>query len=334
MLKRFSIALLFALAATPLGAACAGHDLIPDLAASDRDAVRAAVEAIPYAQGNAWRATRGTEVVDIVGTYHFDDPRHEAVMATLAPQLDMASVLLVEAGPKETDKLTSDMATRPDLMFIMAGPTLPELMPETDWQVFSQAMSARGIPAVFAAKMKPWYATMMLSTPPCMMAELAGGDVRGLDHRIIERAEERRIPIRALEPYDTAFKLFQGLPDDLQVDMIRMTLAQGDQAEDMMATLTKAYFDEDVRLTWEFGRVEALKQPGMTAEKVAKSYALMEDALMIRRNESWIPVIEEAAAHGRVFAAFGALHLSGEHGVLKLLEDAGYRIERRPFGAR
>lgn len=254
-------------------------------------------------------------------------------MATLRPAIDMASVLLVEAGPTETEKLTSDMSTRPDLMFIMKGPALPELLPEADWQVFSEAMAARGIPAIFAAKMQPWYATMMLSTPPCMMAELAGGETRGLDHRIIERAEERRIPIRALEPYDTAFKLFQGLPQDLQIDMIRMTLAIGDQAEDMMATLTKAYFDEDVRLTWEYGRVEALKQPDMTPEKVAATYRLMEDALMIRRNESWIPVIEDAAARGRVFAAFGALHLSGEHGVLKLLENAGFRIERRDFGA-
>lgn len=331
MIRHLAAAFLVALAATPLRAGCSGHDLIPDLPADDRAAIAAAVDATPYARGNVWRATRGTQVVDLIGTYHFDDPRHETVMAALRPQLDMASVLLVEAGPQETGQLTSDMATRPDLMFIMKGPALPELLPEAEWQVFSEAMSARGIPGVFAAKMQPWYATMMLSTPPCMMAELATGETRGLDHRIIERAEERRIPIRALEPYDTAFKLFQGMPQELQIDMIRMTLTQGDQAEDMMATLTNAYFDEDVRLTWEYGRVEALKQPGMTREKVAETYALMEDALMVRRNESWIPVIEDAASHGRVFAAFGALHLSGEHGVVKLLEKAGFKIERRPF---
>lgn len=331
MLRRLAIALVLAFAATPLCAACAGHDLIPDLAAGDRAAIRQALDATPYARGNVWQATRNGEIVDIVGTYHFDDPRHDTAMATLSPALDVASVVLVEAGPKETERLTSDMASRPDLMFIMQGPTLAELLPEDDWKVFSGAMSARGIPALFAAKMQPWYATMMLSTPPCMMAELAGGEVRGLDQRIIDRAEEKQIPVRGLEPYDTAFKLFQGLPEDLQLDMIRMTLTQGDQAEDMMATLTKAYYDEDVRLTWEFGRVEALKWPGMAPEKVAETYRLMEDALMNRRNESWIPVIEAAAKRGRVFAAFGALHLSGEHGVLKLLENAGFTIERRPF---
>lgn len=333
MLRRLAAAFLLALTATPLRAACTGHDLMPDLAPADRATITAAIDAMPFGRGNAWRATRDGQIVDIVGTYHFDDPRHEAVMAALVPVIDVASVVLVEAGPKETEALTSAMTTKPELMFIMQGPTLPELMPDADWQKLSASLTARGIPSVFAAKMRPWYATMMLSTPVCMMAELAGGETRGLDRRVIERAEERHIPIRALEPYDTAFKLFQGLPQDLQIDMIRMTLAQGDQADDMMATLTKAYFDEDVRLTWEYGRVQALKDPEMTPEKVAETYRLMEEALMIRRNESWLPVIEAEAKRGRVFAAFGALHLSGEHGVLKLLENAGFHIERRDFGA-
>jgi uncharacterized protein YbaP (TraB family) len=252
-------------------------------------------------------------------------------MEQIRPQLDVASVVLVEAGPTETDKLKSDMATRPDLLFIMQGPTLPELLPDADWRALADAMTARGVPAMFAAKMQPWYATMMLSTPPCMMAELADGETRGLDIRIIERAQERRIPIRALEPYDTAFKLFQTLPQDLQIEMIRMTLAMGEQSENMMATLTRAYFDEDARVTWEFGRIAAYGMADMTHEKVDADYAIMEQALMIQRNESWIPIIEDAASHGRVFAAFGALHLSGEHGVLALLERAGFRIERRMF---
>jgi uncharacterized protein YbaP (TraB family) len=331
MLKEIALALLLALPALPLKAECQGQDLLPGLPSEDRAAIKATIDATPFGRGNAWRATRGTQVVDIVGTYHFDDPRHDLVMEQLRPQLDVASVVLVEAGPKEADQLKSDMATRPDLLFIMQGATLPELLPDADWRALSDAMAARGVPAMFAAKMRPWYATMMLSTPPCMMAELAGGETRGLDMRIIERALERRIPIRALEPHDTAFKLFQTLPQDLQLEMIRMTLAMGDQSDNMMTTLTRAYFDEDARVTWEFGRIAAYGMPGMTRDKVDRDYAILEEALMTQRNQNWIPVIEDAASRGRVFAAVGALHLSGEMGVLALLNRAGFRIERRVF---
>jgi uncharacterized protein YbaP (TraB family) len=331
MLKQVALALLLMLPALPLRAECQGRDLLPGLAEAERAAITARIDATPYGRGNAWRATRGSQVVDIVGTYHFDDPRHDRVLEQLRPELDVASVVLVEAGPQETGQLRSDMATRPELLFTMQGPTLPELLPEADWRALSAALADRGVPAMLAAKMQPWYATMLLATPPCMMADLADRENRGLAIRIIQRAEERRIPIRALEPHDTAFRLFQTLPQDLQIEMIRMTLAMGDQSEDMMATLTRAYFDEDARVTWELGRAFAYRMADMTPERVDQDYALMEQAMMIRRNESWIPVIEEAARQGRVFAAFGALHLSGEHGVLALLERAGFRIERRAF---
>ena len=54
--------------------------------------------------------------------------------------------------------------------------------------------------------------------------------------------------------------------------------------------------------------------------------AKLEEALMISRNRAWIPVIEEAAAQGPVVAAFGALHLSGEDGVLNLLAKDGWTV--------
>ena len=52
---------------------------------------------------------------------------------------------------------------------------------------------------------------------------------------------------------------------------------------------------------------------------------------MTERNRAWIPVLEETARKGTVFAAFGALHLSGETGVLALLQANGWTIERLPL---
>jgi uncharacterized protein len=75
-------------------------------------------------------------------------------------------------------------------------------------------------------------------------------------------------------------------------------------------------------------RYQSLQLPDQPPEVVMAEFARMEDALMIRRNRSWIPVIEDAAAKGPVFAAFGALHLSGQDGVLNLLQGAGFKIER------
>ena len=45
------------------------------------------------------------------------------------------------------------------------------------------------------------------------------------------------------------------------------------------------------------------------------------------RNRAWIPVLTGAASKGPVFAAFGALHLSGQDGVLNLLQREGFTLE-------
>ena len=44
--------------------------------------------------------------------------------------------------------------------------------------------------------------------------------------------------------------------------------------------------------------------------------ALIDHAMISSRNAAWVPVLEGAAQKGPVLAAFGALHLPGEHGEL------------------
>ena len=52
-----------------------------------------------------------------------------------------------------------------------------------------------------------------------------------------------------------------------------------------------------------------------------------EDELLITRNKNWIPVIEKLVNKKSTFIAVGAMHLSGEFGVLNLLKANGYIIK-------
>lgn len=324
-LKRLLV-LLLSLAGLPAAAECVGRNLIAALPESDRSALAAAADAVPFPRGNLWRATRGDQVVHLVGTYHLDDPRHAAMMARLGPMLDSARTVLVEAGPEEEAQLTRHLARDPSVMVNTDGPTLPELLPEAEWQALADAMRARDIPPFMVAKFRPWYVSMLLSMPTCGLDVTTEG--RGLDGMVIDAATARGLPVRALEPYDTLFDIFADLTQQEQVAMIRSTLALEPQAEDNSATLADSYFAGEGRLVWEFSRMMARKVPGYTPEQIEADFARMEEAMMTRRNRAWIPVIEEAAKTGPVLAAFGALHLSGETGVLELLRLQGFAIER------
>lgn len=325
MRRLFALA-AFCLAPLPGLADCVGRDLVSELPVSEQAALRARADAAPFARGNLWQARRGDQQVVLVGTYHLDDPRHAETLTRLAPALDKASVLLVEAGPEEEAALKHRLAKEPELMVLTSGPTLPETLPPEQWQALSEALQARGIPAFMGAKLQPWYLTLLLSVPVCALEAATQGG-RGLDGLLIEAAGTRGLPVRALEPYDTVLRLFGDMPEAEQIEMITSTLAMEAQSEDMGATLATAYFAGESRLVWEFMQLQSLQLPGQTPERVAEDFARMDEAMIAGRNRAWIPLIEAEAERGPVLVAFGALHLSGEEGVLNLLARQGFDIE-------
>jgi uncharacterized protein YbaP (TraB family) len=169
----------------------------------------------------------------------------------------------------------------------------------------------------------------MLAIPPCAIAAMA--DPKGLDGMVIDAALAAGVPVRALEPFDTVFTLFDTMSEAEVVAMIDSTLAMEDRAEDYSATLADSYFAGESRMIWEYMRDESLSLPGYTPERIEAEFARMEELLMSARNRAWIPVLTAAAAEGPVFAAFGALHLSGADGVLNLLQAEGFTLEELPL---
>lgn len=325
------LALGGALAGAGARADCAGVNLMDQMMPGERAEIGARADAVPYPRGNFWTAARQGQSMILAGTYHMDDPRHDPVVAALAPQIEAADALLVEAGPDEEAALLRAMGENPSLMFITEGPSLLERLPRDTWRRLSEALEARGIPGIMAAKFQPWYATVVLAIPPCQLADQ--NLPKGLDGRLIDTAQAAGVPIRALESYDTIFTIFGSLTDDQSLAMIESTLALEGQSEDFAVTLADLYFQGDSRLIWELTRLYAYDQPGYTREEIDAEMAMMEEILMARRNRAWIPVIEEAAAAGPVVVAFGALHLSGEAGVLNLLAANGWQIREMPMPA-
>jgi uncharacterized protein len=323
------LAVALALVSSPLLAQCAGENLFARMDPDRLARLTAAAEAAPFARGNLWRATRGDEVITLVGTYHFDDPRHDVTLKAITPGIAAARTVLVEAGPEEEQALKDLVARDPGKMMIVDGPTLLERLPRETWDQLSKALAARGVPGFMAAKLQPWYVAVMLSVPPCAMAGMT--DPKGLDGLVIDTALAAGVPVRGLEPFDTVFTIFDSMSEAEMLAMIQSTLAVEDQSEDYSATLADSYFSGDSRLVWEYMRDESYSLPGYTRDQIDAEFARMEELLMASRNRAWIPVLTKAAGEGPVFAAFGALHLSGRDGVLNLLRAEGFTLEALPL---
>ncbi|WP_134680657.1 TraB/GumN family protein [Paracoccus ravus] len=332
--RLLSVLLLGLAAALPAQAQeCRGRNLIATMPAAELAEIRAISAKVPFARGIMWRASKGAQRIMLVGTYHFDDPRHAPIMALIGPEIDRAGALLVEAGPEEEKRLGAAMTSDPSLMMDTKGPTLPERMGPEDWKALRLAMEARGMPAVVTSRMRPWYVSVMLGISPCMLeATKARGDTGGLDHQMIARAERADVPVRALEPWDTVFSLFADMSPQEEIDMIRAAMPAAEHADDYAVTLSEAYFSGESWLIWEFGRYDAYRNSGLPRAEVDRQMRFAQEKLMDQRNLRWIGPIEaaatEAAAQGKgIVVAFGALHLPGRNGVLSLLQKSGWTIQ-------
>ena len=324
MICRFFTA-AFCLFAQPLLPECRGHNLIDALSPGLRAILQAQASSEPYARGNLWLATKAGAEVTLVGTFHLDDPRHAATVAALEPALNKARVLLVEAGPQEEVAIQSLLGQEPWRMMIMTGPTLADQMPVADWARVAGALTARGMSPGLGAKFQPWFLTALLAVPACIFADAAAA--QGLDKRLMARAGDLGVPVQALEPFDTIFGIFDQFSARDQMAMLMQTVDAEGLSDDMAVTLSDAYFAGQSRLFWEFSRHQVLDHSGMTAAEIDREFALVDTAMISGRNAKWIPVIETAADKGPVVVAFGALHLSGNKGVLNLLARRGWKIE-------
>jgi uncharacterized protein YbaP (TraB family) len=330
MFLRSAAAVVFALFGLPAAAQCVGDSYLDQLTDTQRTQLSDAVENMPYAEGLVWTATKDTATVTVVGTMHIYDPRLEGIRARSADAIANADLVLLEATPKEQAQLENLVTTDPSVLFLVDGPTLPELLDEETWALLADAATQRSIPSFMAAKMQPWYLSLMLAIPSCAMADITAG-VLGLDHMITQDALAANIPVQALEPYTTLFDIFKEATLEEQIDMLRLSLFAPERQQQMFVAMLDRYFAEDVGRLWEMSRLALGDIPDLDPAEGAEMFAEMQDALLDQRNRNWMPVITDAsAANDKIVVAVGAAHLIGEQGVLKLLEDDGWTLTRVP----
>lgn len=325
---RFLLALLVFLTPLPLWANCGGIDMRATLDTSQNAEVAQRLADKPFQTGNHWLATKGDKRINLIGTMHIDDPRFIPVVQRLAPVIQAADLLLVEATTEDQKALEKNMAADPSLAFL-TGKTLIDLMPTEDWEALATAANARGIPPFMAAKFQPWYLSLILSMSPCALKEAANGN-EGLDAKLLGIAAAADVPTASLEHYTTVFKLFGDDPIEEQIEMLSIGILPEALSENATATLAAQYFDEDHLSAMETSRVITRPVVKMNPADFDVVFDGFINLLVRGRNESWIAPIE-AAEGNQIVVAAGALHLGGEYGLLNLLQQRGYTLERQAF---
>ncbi|MGI9393463.1 MAG: TraB/GumN family protein [Boseongicola sp.] len=321
LLKLLAVAVITPLAA--FAQSCGTADLIAALDGEDRARLDALVAPHVFPTGNLWRAEKDDKTVIVAGTLHIPDPRLAPMVESIRPHLESADLLILEATSEDEATLAGLAASKPDFFFITEGPTLIDLLGSEDWGRVEAQLNALGIPGFLGAKFQPWYMNLTLAIPPCALALIQSGE-KGFDRQLEDIALASGVTLASLDDAEAVLSLFADEPIEDQLDGLRITLNTQQDGDANTSTLIEAYFDGRTREGWEYARI-LIENAGI--ENGAELFEEINQQLLVGRNQSWEPNIVSLVAGKNAVLAVGAAHLSGESGVLRALERAGYVIE-------
>jgi hypothetical protein len=161
---------------------------------------------------------------------------------------------------------------------------------------------------------KPWWIAQHLAAPVSYSKSSAS---HGLDNYFVDHARIAGKEIAGLESVNEHVAVMGGLSDREGEFMLRDALTQ---PEDGAKELTKMY------KAWRKGDTNALWAGDTRLRSQAPTIAAR---LVDNRNVKWVPRIEAELKTGKPTAIVaGALHFSGPHSVIALLQKRGYQIEQ------
>lgn len=193
---------------------------------------------------------------------------------------------------------------------------LSSLLNEEELAGLEAILAEHQVPIDSFDGLRPWFAYLQLSA---LMLTDAGFDPQGgIDVHIKGRADELGIPVNGFETFIEQFETLSGMPEDVQLDVLRETIGEYDEAREELVVQLEG---------WIGGDLSALEAE---TEEIAQEMEAFYQVLFVDRNEGFVDGIEEIlAGEGTTLVAVGLGHYVGPDSIPALLEARGYTVERR-----
>ena len=176
-----------------------------------------------------------------------------------------------------------------------------------------------GTPAEQLDTLKPWVVMAMLEFP-------SGQEQRSIDAQLQQWAADGGVRRVHLENLPDQLAALDCVPPRDYADVLRQRLENG-WSFDLDAERVAGYYRQRDLAAWhdDLARMQGLTGAALVAEEEAQR------CLIGVRNARWLPVLDRWLREGGAFVAVGAIHLTGDEGLLAQLQRKGYRIEVEPW---
>lgn len=244
----------------------------------------------------------------LLGTIHSEDPRIINLPPEIQKHYDNASSVSIEIAITLPTLFKSIMA-----MYLPVGQTLDTLIQPDKYQQLVEELKDYGIPEIAVKTIKPAALMMVLSMPKSETGQF-------LDMMLYFNAQAQGKPVYGLETAEEQLAIFDTLELDEQVILLEETL---DQLRIMPALLEKMH---QLYLKRNLTEIMNFSYEYMSSEKHQRIIDKFMGYIVDQRNLTMLERMKSRLKEGNAFIAVGALHLPGERGLLKLLEQEGFKV--------
>jgi uncharacterized protein YbaP (TraB family) len=261
-----------------------------------------------------WRVTGGEGTVWLFGSVHLLPQGGFAVGGELAKAIGGARRVCMEIDPNADDDAAKTSITLARAVDPKGRDLFELLGPDAD-RVRAKSENA-GVPLDALAMFEPWFAGITVSV---MALQAHGYDVQhGVEQVIEAAARQGGKPGCGLETLDGQLGMLDGLPMNLQAEILLQAIDEAKDIDQMIGPMLEA---------WRAGDEAGLEK---SLEEDFDGYPELADVLIYSRNAHWADQVSDMLRDGdAVLIVVGAMHLVGDKGLPALLEQRGYKVERR-----
>ena len=262
-----------------------------------------------------WVVSDEDSTIYLFGTVHLLKPETQWRTPGLEAALTEAAELWLEVP--NVDDQAAAMPLIQQYGLNIGGEPLSSLLTDEENAQLQAVAAAIGVPPQAMEVMQPWLVGLQVSVAAAVRA---GYDpASGVDTRLKASADEAGTTVRGFETLEQQFRFFHDLPQEVQLQFLRQSLATWEEAEEMLDSMVEL---------WAAGDVEGFE--ALVIDEMQAEWGQLYDVLLVDRNADWAGQIQTMLeGSGTAFIAVGAAHLAGDDSVQSMLEDRGVTVTRR-----
>ena len=259
-----------------------------------------------------WVVRDADTTLYLFGTFHLLDDRpwfNDEVKTAFDASQELVTEAVMPEDPASLTPMVMRYAGDP------AGRRLSTRLPAAQYAELGRVLTGMNLPAAAFDTFDPWFVGMTLAVMATQ--RLGTSAANGPETILASAARARNMPMGELEGFEWQFRMFDSMPEALQVSQLAETLEKNDEMTEMLRPMLAA---------WSTGDVDRL-----AAIMSEDSDPALHRMLFTDRNAAWARWIQERLTRpGTVFIAVGAGHLAGPDSVQAQLRTLGIASQRVP----